>query len=122
MRTFGAGAYAQMMGLPMRAIQRFAEIQGECRAAERLAQLRLMAVADGMEQGKDYVPGSDDPKPRKGAGHYSLKRYRELEDQLERQAEPWVAAKRQRLRRIAEQDAKWAKLREAMGVRGAIQA
>lgn len=122
MRVFGASAYAEMMRLPTRAIQRFAQIQGERQAAEQLSSLRLMAVADGMEQGREYKPGPNDPKPKKGDGHYSLQRYRDLEDALERQAEPWVAAERQRRRRLREQDAKWAKLREAMGVGGGIQA
>ena len=122
MRVFGASAYAEMMQLPMRALQRFAQIQGERQAGEQLARLRLMAAADGMEQGREYRPGPNDPKPKKGDGHYSLQRYRDLEDALERQAEPWAAAERQRRRRLREQDAKWAKLREAMGVGGGIQA
>lgn len=122
MRVFGAGAYAEMMRLPLRALQRFAEIQGERDAGEQLARLRLMGLADGVEQGKEYVRGKDDPKPKAGAGHYSLKRYQDMLDALERRAQPWAAAERQRQRRVAEQEAKWEKMRRAMGAGGVVQA
>lgn len=116
MRVFGAAAYRDMMALPVRAIARFAEIQSERDAAQQLTRLRLMATADGMEQGREYVPGRDDPKPKPGAGHYSLKRYVELVESLERRAEPWAADARQAQRRAAEERERWAKLKAAMGV------
>lgn len=114
MRVFGAAAYRDMMSLPVRAISRFAEIQGEREAAKQLTWLRLMAVADGLEQGKEYIPGKDDPKPKPGAGHYSLKRYIDTLEQLERQAEPWAAEKRIVERRRAEEERRWANLKAAM--------
>lgn len=113
-RVFGPAAYADMMQLPSRAIVRFAEIQGERDASRWLTRLRLMAVADGMELGQEYVRGPNDPKPKPGDGYTSRKPYLQMEETLERQAEPWAAAERQRQRRIKEQDAKWERAKAAM--------
>lgn len=102
------------MTWPYRLIVRGVQIERQREAGQRLATLRLQALADGMEQGKEYVPGKDDPKPKSGEGHYSLKRFRDVEDALERQAEPWVAEERQRQRRVAEQEEKWRRAKAAM--------
>lgn len=116
MRVFGPVAYASLITLPARAIARFAEIEAERDAAQQLARLRLMALADGLEQGKEYVRGKDDPQPKAGAGYYSLKRYIEATEELERRAEPWSAEYKQRLRREREQEQRWAALKAAMGL------
>lgn len=114
MRVFGAAAYPAMMRLPLRAVARFAEIEGERSASQQLAYLRLSALSDGMEQGREYVPDPNEPKSKSKA-HYSLKRYLDMEARLELRAEPWSAPERQRRQRVAEQEKKWAKMRRAMG-------
>ncbi|WP_104990862.1 hypothetical protein [Deinococcus sp. NW-56] len=115
-RVFGAAAYPNMITQPFRLISRAAEIEGERDAEQQLHRLRLMAVADGMEQGKVYVPDPNDP-PSKSRAHYNLQPYNQTLERLERQAYPWAAEAVQRQRRVAEQEAKWQALREAMGLK-----
>lgn len=114
LREFGAGQYETVMRWPYRLIVRGVQIERQREAGRKLAALRLQALADGMEQGKEYVLGKDDPKPKSTDGHYSLKRFRDAEDALERQAEPWVAEERQRQRRVAEQEEKWRRAKAAI--------
>lgn len=114
LREFGTAQFETVMSWPYRLIVRGVQIERQREAAQQLTRLRLTALADGMEQGKEYIPGANDPKPKAGDGKYSLKRFQDTVDALERQAEPWAAAERQRLRRKAEQDAKWERAKAAM--------
>lgn len=98
------------MTWPYRLILRGIVIEGQREAGRQLEYLRLSAVADGMEQGREYVPDPSEEKSKSSA-HYSLARYQAEVDRLELRAEPWAAEQRHRARQKAAQDAKW----DAMG-------
>lgn len=114
LRYYGAAAYAEVMDWPQRLIMRGIEIEQQREAARQLEHLRLSALSDGMEQGREYVPDPSEEKPKSSA-HYDLARYRRVEDALELRAYPWAAAHRHRERAIAEADAKWAQLDRLFG-------
>lgn len=89
MREYGPVAYAAVIGWPYRLILRGITVGRQRRAARQLDRLRLTAVADGMDQGREYV----DPEHPGGAdtskAHYTVKPYLRAERALEQAAEPW---------------------------------
>lgn len=104
------------MNWPYRLIVRGIQIERQLAAADQLARLRLQAVADGMEQGKKYVPGSKDPPPDPNGPKYDLTPYLKLVAALERAAEPWNHTLEKRIaRRIAEEEADFERFEREMG-------
>lgn len=116
LREFGAAQYETVMDWPYRLIVRGIQIERQRVAAAQLMHLRLGAIADGMEQGKEYVRGQDDPLPTGREGYYRLERYSNMVTALERVAEPWnYTAERERVRRIEDSEAKWDALGRLLG-------
>lgn len=106
-----------LLGEPLRLIRRLAEIQGERDAAEKLAQLRHRALADGLELGREFVPDPKDP-PNKSKAHYKLTGFVDEVQALEERAAPWVDWQKLRRRsRRKQNDAQWQQVYEAMGVK-----
>lgn len=112
-RVFGVTAADTVMRWPYRKIIRAAQIEGQRDAEARLARLRDISVADGMDQGRIYV----DPKnpPEAGGAHYDLKPYLAHAEMLERAARPWYYTPQAvRERREREEDAMWEKTMQVL--------
>lgn len=110
LREFGAAQYREVMTWPYRLIVRGIQIERQREAEAQLTRLRLQAIADGVELGKEYVPGQDDPKPTGKEGHWSRKPYLSTERALERAARPWEHTTEKLIaRRIAEEAAEFEK-------------
>lgn len=104
------------MTWPYRLIVRGVQIERQREAAEQLTRLRLQAVADGMEQGKKYVPGSKDPPADPGGPRYDLTPYLKLTEALDRQARPWhYTLELMIARREMEEAADFERLEQVMG-------
>lgn len=103
-REYGAQAYAAVMTWPHRLIVRGIHIERQRDAAAQITRLRLNAVADGLDQGREYVPDPNDPAPRSSA-HYSLRPYRETLDALDAAAHPWRHTLAARIRRREREEA-----------------
>ncbi|MBZ9713750.1 hypothetical protein [Deinococcus multiflagellatus] len=104
MREYGAAAYASVIVWPYRLILRGIEIERQREAAHNLARLRLQAVADGLDQGREYVPDPNDPAPTSTA-HYTLKPYLTTLEQLDEAAHPWRYTLEMRIRRREREEA-----------------
>lgn len=116
LRELGPALYDAAICWPHRLIVRAIAIERQRDAAQKLAHLRLMALADHMEAGREYVRGKDDPKPKPTDGYYSLKRFQSMEEALENLAEPWAVEfkkEQKRKAREAEQAAKWERAKAA---------
>ncbi|MFK7601889.1 hypothetical protein ACI3L1_06720 [Deinococcus sp. SM5_A1] len=104
------------MTWPYRLIVRGVQIERQREAAAQLARLRLTAVADSTDLGREYVdpdnPGgqADTSKP-----HHTLRPYLRTQDALERAAEPWQHTEDALIRRrIREEDADFARFEQAI--------
>lgn len=116
LREFGTAQYETVMNWPYRLIVRGIQIERQRVAAAQVMRLRLQAVADGMEQGKKYVPGSKDPPPDPNSARYDLTPYIKTVESLERVAYPWKYTLEKLIaRRIAEEDADFEKFERELG-------
>ncbi|EYB67020.1 hypothetical protein DEIPH_ctg052orf0015 [Deinococcus phoenicis] len=106
-----------MIVWPYRLILRGVVIERQREAAAQLAHLRLQAVADGMDQGREYVdPEHPDGQTDTSQPHYSLRPYQRTVERLERLAEPWHYSETAQVRRRErEEEAAFERFERAMG-------
>ena len=104
------------MTWPYRLILRAAEIEEQREAERQHARLTLSAIADGMDQGRDYVPGKNDPPADANSAHYDPTPYRRTAEALLRRARPWEYTLDKLIaRRMAEEEAEFDKFEQDIG-------
>ncbi|GGO22222.1 hypothetical protein [Deinococcus humi] len=106
------------MTWPYRLIVRGVQIERQREAAAQLARLRLSAVADSTDLGREYVdPDNPSGQADTSKPHHTLRPYLQTEQALERTAEPWRYTEDALIRRrIREEDADFARFEQAMGL------
>ncbi|MVN86909.1 hypothetical protein GO986_09040 [Deinococcus sp. HMF7620] len=79
------------MAMPLALIARAAGIQGERDAEARLLVLQDISLATGLKLGQSYVdPKNPGGRPKRGEAFYSLEKFNDHVEHVEKLARPWL--------------------------------